>query len=152
MLMCRLAKTQDCRHFVVVRRMDVLKYAVSCQLHLRKSAPLSSSPSAATAAAQVQLTCDRPRWTEAVSEMYMILPSEATTNTKPSRVWKENLAVYINIGFTSDLLTCTERISMFTTHTHTHKLGKNTEERDASTGQSGDIWGCRLSPNQPRAG
>lgn len=84
--MCRLAKTQDCRHFVVVRRMDVLKYAVSCQLHLRKSAPLSSSPSAATAAAQVQLTCDRPRWTEAVSEMYMILPSEATTNTKPSRV------------------------------------------------------------------
>lgn len=32
------------------------------------------------------LTWDRPRWTDAVSEMYMIFPSEATTNTKPSRV------------------------------------------------------------------
>lgn len=34
------------------------------------------------------LTCDRPRWTEAVSEMYMILPSGATTNTNPSKVLK----------------------------------------------------------------
>lgn len=31
-------------------------------------------------------TWDKPRWTDAVSEVYIILPSEATTNTKPSRV------------------------------------------------------------------
>lgn len=29
-----------------------------------------------------------PRWTEAVSEMYMIFPSGATTKMNPSRVWK----------------------------------------------------------------
>lgn len=33
-------------------------------------------------------TWDKPRWTDAVSEMYMIFPSDATTNRKPSRVWK----------------------------------------------------------------
>lgn len=31
-------------------------------------------------------TWDRPRCTDAVSEMYMILPSDATTKTKPSKV------------------------------------------------------------------
>jgi hypothetical protein len=31
-------------------------------------------------------TCDRPRCTDAVSEMYMILPSGATTKMKPSSV------------------------------------------------------------------
>ena len=34
------------------------------------------------------LTCDTPRWTEAVSDIYMTLPSGDTTNMKPSRVWK----------------------------------------------------------------
>lgn len=32
-------------------------------------------------------TCDRPRWTDAVSEMYIIFPSGATTKMNPSNVW-----------------------------------------------------------------
>lgn len=35
-------------------------------------------------------TWDRPRWTDAVSEMYRILPSEAKTNTNPSRVYRRD--------------------------------------------------------------
>ena len=35
------------------------------------------------------LTWDNPRWTEAVSDIYMILPSGATTNINPSNVCKE---------------------------------------------------------------
>lgn len=34
-------------------------------------------------------TCDRPRCTDAVSEIYIIFPSGATTKIKPSNVWKE---------------------------------------------------------------
>lgn len=33
-------------------------------------------------------TCDNPKCTDAVSDMYMILPSGATTNMNPSRVCK----------------------------------------------------------------
>ena len=36
----------------------------------------------------VSSTCERPRCTEAVSEMYMILPSEDNTKMKPSKVWR----------------------------------------------------------------
>lgn len=35
------------------------------------------------------LTWDRPRWTDAVSEMYIILPSGAMTKTNPSRVYRK---------------------------------------------------------------
>lgn len=34
------------------------------------------------------LTWLKPKWTEAVSEIYIILPSGATTNMKPSKVCK----------------------------------------------------------------
>lgn len=33
-------------------------------------------------------TWDKPKCTEAVSEIYMILPSDATTKTNPSKVCK----------------------------------------------------------------
>lgn len=39
-----------------------------------------------TAETSVPPTCDRPKWTDAVSEMYIILPSGATTKMKPSKV------------------------------------------------------------------
>lgn len=101
-----LADAQHCCHLIVVRRVDVLKYTVSCQLHLQhththtfaaqtlKCSETYSDKQWHTKQAD-HLACrgpgsftwDRPRWTEAVSEMYMIFPSEATTNTKPSRVW-----------------------------------------------------------------
>lgn len=37
----------------------------------------------------VKPTCDRPKWTDAVSDMYIIFPSGATTKMKPSNVWKK---------------------------------------------------------------
>ena len=36
----------------------------------------------------VYLTCDSPRCTDAVSEMYMIFPSAERTKMNPSRVWR----------------------------------------------------------------
>lgn len=39
----------------------------------------------------VKPTCDRPKWTDAVSDMYIIFPSGATTKMKPSSVWKNNI-------------------------------------------------------------
>lgn len=39
----------------------------------------------------VKPTCDRPKWTDAVSDMYIIFPSGATTKMKPSNVWKNNI-------------------------------------------------------------
>lgn len=80
------AETQNGCHLVVVRRMNVLKYAVSRQLHLqhkhfqhaqvyvlRREGASTQRKSEQTCGSmqhqQDALTWDRPRWTDAVSEM-----------------------------------------------------------------------------------
>jgi len=48
-------------------------------------------------------TWDRPRCTDAVSEMYMILPSGATTNMKPSSVCEMcKMIVRVRFGNSSE--------------------------------------------------
>lgn len=81
----RQLRRQHGRHFVVIGRMDVFVDAVSGQLYLEQIR-------VRLACFRIErfggLTCDKPRCTEAVSDMYMILPSGATTKMKPSKVWR----------------------------------------------------------------
>lgn len=84
---------QHRRHLVVVCRVHVLVNAVPGQLYLLRRTRViltgegtkkkKNAPPFVNAAAR---TWDSPKWTDAVSEMYMIFPSGATTKMNPSSV------------------------------------------------------------------
>lgn len=93
----RLVRCEDSYHFIVVCWVDVLIDAVSCQLYLLKWTFSSQlwhiRPGGSDDIRCVRPTCDRPKCTDAVSDMYMIFPSGATTKMKPSNVWKKRYSV-----------------------------------------------------------
>ena len=92
--MVRLVCCEDGCHFIVVCWMDVFINAVSRQLYLLKLTSIRSvthqgQQTRGGHIMSVKPTCERPKWTDAVSDMYIIFPSGATTKMKPSNVWKK---------------------------------------------------------------